>query len=105
MKKLLLPLLMLAGIVNACTSEMPREESMRPNASEFAPLDDFAFNYSQSVDTSTWKYMENLDRRFAACDNTEAEVKNKTTEALVKSVLDYPLNYLVLFYNNPEDAV
>lgn len=26
MKKLLLPLLMLAGIVNACTSEMPREE-------------------------------------------------------------------------------
>lgn len=105
MKKLLLPLLMLAGIVNACTSEMPREESMRPNAAEFAPLDDFAFNYSQSVDTSTWKYMENLDRRFAACDNTEAEVKNKTTEALVKSVLDYPLNYLVLFYNNPEDAV
>ena len=25
MKKLLLPLLMLAGIVNACTSEVPRE--------------------------------------------------------------------------------
>lgn len=49
MKKLLLPLLMLAGIVNACTLEMPREESMRPNVAEFAPLDEFAINYSQSV--------------------------------------------------------
>ena len=31
MKKLILPLLMLAGIVNACTSEMPREDEYYGN--------------------------------------------------------------------------
>ena len=91
--------------MNACTSEMPSAESNRSDLSDFARLDEFAFDYSSAIDTSAWKYMQNLDYRFAACDYSESEIKHKTTEALVKSVLDYPLNYLVLFYDNPENVV
>lgn len=46
-----------------------------------------------------------IEERFKACDVPEAQLKMMTTAALVRSILHYPLNYLVFAYNDPREAI
>ena len=46
LKRILSTLLVIASIMNACTSEMPSTESNRSDLSDFSRLDEFAFDYS-----------------------------------------------------------
>lgn len=57
------------------------------------------------TDFKAWTKIVGLEDRFRHCDVMESTAKSMTTEALVESVIHYPLNNIILFYNCPETAV
>lgn len=57
------------------------------------------------TDQKAWVAMGHIEDRFKACDISESILETMTTESLVESVLYYPLNFLVLAYNDPVYAV
>lgn len=66
---------------------------------------DSPINYQNDIDFSTWVKISDLEGRFSACDISRDKAKSMTTDAIVRSILHYPLNYLIFAYNNPYDAV
>ncbi|MBQ3246167.1 MAG: hypothetical protein IJB06_05570 [Bacteroidales bacterium] len=56
-------------------------------------------------DKDIWTRIETLEDRFAACSVSQERLDSMTTEALGKSILNYPLNYLVFVYNDPMYAI
>lgn len=66
---------------------------------------DVPVNYFDDGDFSYFTKVERLEDRFSFCDISEEMAKTMTTDAIVRSVLHYPLNYLIFAYNNPIDAV
>ncbi|MBO7623278.1 MAG: hypothetical protein J6S64_04505 [Bacteroidales bacterium] len=61
--------------------------------------------YLADTDFDSWTSIASIEDRFEACNIPESEARSMTDEALMKSVINYPLNYLIFAYNNPEDAV
>lgn len=66
---------------------------------------DVPVNYFDDGDFSYFTKVERLEDRFSFCDISEEMAKTMTTDAIVRSVLHYPLNYLIFAYNNPINAV
>lgn len=66
---------------------------------------DIPVNYFDNGDFSYFTKVERLEDRFSFCDISEEMAKTMTTDAIVRSVLHYPLNYLIFAYNNPINAV
>ena len=58
-----------------------------------------------AVDLKAWTNIGPLEDRFAACEVPASRLRNMTTEALVKSMMSYPLNFMVCAYDNPKDAI
>ena len=58
-----------------------------------------------ATNMKAWTDIESLEDRFEACKVSETRLSNMTTEALVKSMMNYPLNYLVFVYNDPKMAI
>lgn len=58
-----------------------------------------------ATNMKAWTDIESLEDRFEACRVSETRLSNMTTEALVKSMMNYPLNYLVFVYNDPKIAI
>ena len=90
--------------MSACSSDLDYGENMMNNSPEYTDSGDI-YAYVQTRDTTELNQPDALKERLAKCDLSESEVKLKTTENLVKSILNYPVNYLILFYDNPENAV
>lgn len=55
-------------------------------------------------ETNFWSQTVSLEDRFKAFEVPASRLSTMTTEALAKSILNYPLNYLVFAYD-PKDAV
>ena len=70
----------------------------------FFSADDEPLTFLPSVDSSAWTALRSLDERFDACSVPGDLLRRMTTDALVGSAVNYPLNYLILF-NDPESAV
>lgn len=58
-----------------------------------------------AVDLKAWTNIGPLEDRFAACEVPASRLRNMTTEALVKSMMNYPLNFMVCAYDDPKDAI
>ena len=58
-----------------------------------------------AVDLKAWTNIGPLEDRFAACEVPSSRLRNMTTEALVKSMMSYPLNFMVCAYDDPKDAI
>ena len=61
--------------------------------------------FSAEKDFESWVKIIGLKNRLSACDVPISRCDSLTTEALVKSIIHYPLNYIVTAYNNPQDAI
>ena len=104
MRNLILSLIPIICLLSACSSDLDYGENMMNNSPEYTDSGDI-YAYVQTRDTTKLNQPDALKERLAKCDLSEPEVKLKTTENLVKSILNYPVNYLILFYDNPENAV
>lgn len=56
-------------------------------------------------ETNFWSQTVSLEERFKAFEVPASRLSTMTTEALVKSMMNYPLNYLVLIKSDPKDAL
>lgn len=66
---------------------------------ETSIFSDNPVSYLANTDFSLWTKVESLEERFSVCDISEDMVKAMTTDAIVRSVLHYPLNYIIFAYN------
>jgi hypothetical protein len=64
------------------------------------PIDFFS-----EMDFKEWTEIASIDDRFKACNVPRSYLTGMTTEAIAKSLIHYPLNYLILFYDDPREAV
>ena len=71
----------------------------------FFSADDEPLTFLPSVDSSAWTALRSLDERFDACSVPDDLLRRMTTDALVSSAVNYPLNYLIYVYNDPMSAV
>jgi hypothetical protein len=106
MKKIcmiLLSALMLAG----CAKDMSEDiRCIDDHWGEIARGDaDEPILFLPETDYDNWVHMSDLDTRFLACRVPDDILKGKTTRALGLSILHYPLNYLLLYYNYYDLAV
>ena len=111
MKKVTL-FIVLLGLVIACQERLPLQEGKdAPLATksisdgmEMQQIDEQVL-FLTDTDFDAWTSIRSLEDRFAACNVPYSVSSMMTTKALVKSVLHYPLNYLIFAYNDPYDAV
>lgn len=61
--------------------------------------------YLAEVNYGKWTEIRHVEDRIKACNPTLEEVERMSTEALVKSIVHYPLNYLIFAYNEPKVAI
>jgi hypothetical protein len=66
---------------------------------------DKPFVFLSETDFDKWSHIDDIDNRFNECNIPESQLKIMTTEALLKSILHYPLNYLIFATTNPFKAI
>ena len=65
--------------------------------------DEQPYAYPVVPGTSAWKRLKNMSEMMKACQIPEEKAANMTTDALLASVLDYPLLASCFTYDHPED--
>lgn len=63
------------------------------------------YSFLAEKDFKAWTDIVTLEDRLAACEIPEITLKTMTTDALVRTVLKYPLNFIYSAYNDPLVAV
>ena len=64
-----------------------------------------SYTFLVENDFKAWTDIVTLEDRLAACEIPESTLKVMTTDALVRTVLKYPLNFIYSAYNDPFVAV
>ena len=111
MKKLITLLSAISIVLISCQQNLspeipaPADEVMTKSLSAGRVEISDPFIFSAAKDMKSFTDIGPLEDRFAACEVPVSRLDAMTTEALVKSMLNYPLNYLVFFYNDPQDAI
>ena len=94
------------GALMSCQSKENLNVSSIPSGPGNAVLQegvsDTPLTYLADVDYDTWASLATLDERIEACNPTQEELDRMSDKALVESIAHYPLNDLVVVYNNPE---
>ncbi len=71
----------------------------------FYTADDEPLTFLSSRDFKAWTDIIGLQARLDACLVPENVLDKMTTEALVASAMNYPLNYIIFAYDDPQTAV
>lgn len=86
----------------------PKEENILLTKSEglqkVYPIDQ-PYSYEGVDSKEFWSRFTSLNERFTAFKIDPALLKDMSTKALVKTMLRYPMNFIVFAYNNPADAI
>ena len=98
--------LLLAG----CQDELlvrnaERMDGLTTKAGETVTRIDEPYIFLAQKNFKAFTDIETLDDRFAACEVPEDTLKAMTTDALVRTALNYPLNFIYSAYNDPYYAV
>ena len=114
MKRLITTLSIMSSLLISC------QQSLTPDYPESTALADEVITKSLStgkvspddpivflpaIDVQAWTDILLLEDRFAASEVPAARLAKMTTEALVKSMMNYPLNYLIFVFNEPKSAI
>lgn len=62
-------------------------------------------SYWEPFESINWAELNSLKDRFQYFNLSNSKVHEMTTEALLQLVVKYPLNYLILAYDDPFDAI
>ena len=74
------------------------EIGTKSGADEYTVQTDEAYVFLAEKDFTAWTDIIGLENRFKACEVPENILRSMTTNALVQSVLKYPLNYIACAY-------
>ena len=96
--------ILVMGCQDQLANHDPFGESFRGtkaiDACQIGQIDE-PFVFLAEKDFKAWTDIVSLEDRFAACEVPETILHMMTTDALVKSALNYPLNFIYSAYNNP----
>ena len=81
------------------------EIGTKSGVDEYTVQTDEPYVFLAEKDFTAWTDIIGLENRFKACEVPETVLSSMTTEALVRTVINYPLNYIIFAYDNPLDAV
>lgn len=85
----------------AIETEIADELTTKATASQI----DSSITFLNDEDFLKLSEIETLEERFQFCDVSKGIAQKLTTKALVESIVEYPLNYLIFAYDNPLSAV
>lgn len=113
MKHLHFIIILLGGIVMAgCQDQLAlRDDAQLTGLATKAGADEYTVRTSERYvfpaekDFKAWGHLATLEDRFAACEVPENLLRAMTTDALVRTALNYPLNFIYSAYNDPFVAV
>lgn len=95
----LIPILFSTLLMVGCSAALTENQPEASILSKTPGEDDTPILFLNETDPDYWQKIEGLDSRFRAC-NIPADVLNtKTTSALGRSILHYPLNHIIFAYN------
>ncbi len=86
-------------------AEIPVDEVLTRALSTGKVSPDDPIVFLPATNMKAWTSIGPLEERFAASEVPASRLTSMTTEALVKSMMNYPLNYLVFAYNDPKMAI
>ena len=86
-------------------AEIPVDEVLTRALSTGKVGPDDPIVFLPATNMKAWTDIGPLEERFAASEVPASRLSSMTTEALVKSMMNYPLNYLVFAYNDPKMAI
>ena len=66
---------------------------------------DAPVKYLAEKNYEEWTRIRHVEDRMKVCNPTQEEVESMSTEALVRSIVHYPLNYLIFAYDDPMTAI
>ena len=66
---------------------------------------DEPYTFISENNSKIWADVIGIEDRFQVCEVPEEDLKRMTTEALVKTMLKYPLNVIYSAYDAPLDAI
>lgn len=66
---------------------------------------DKPYTFLSEKSAKIWTDVISLEDKFHACEIPEEILKRMTTDALVRTILKYPLNVIYSAYDNPLDAI
>lgn len=83
-------------------SVQTKSDTMTESRTHFV---DAPVKYLAEKNYEEWTRIRHVEDRIKACNPTQEEVERMSTEALVKSIVHYPLNYLIFAYDDPMTAI
>lgn len=105
-------LLMLAVLVSGCQTglSLQREDDINTDdailtKASLVDTTEVQNKFRYEIDHREWGNIIGLENRFRACEIPTSVLDSMTTEAMVKTVIEYPLNYILLAYENPQEAI
>lgn len=72
--------------------------------SDSSPINE-PYTFLSEKDPEIWSKTTSIEERFSVCEVPEDILNRMTTDALVRTLLKYPLNVIYSAYDNPLDAV
>ena len=113
MKHLHFIIILLGGIVMAgCQDQLAlrddaqlTELATKAGADEYTAQTSERYVFPAEKDFKAWGALATLEDRFAACEVPENLLRAMSTDALVRTALNYPLNFIYSAYNNPYSSV
>ena len=81
------------------------EIATKAGADEYSVQTNERYVFPSEKDYKAWTDIVSLEERLASCEVPASTLRAMTTDALVRTVLNYPLNFIYSAYDNPLDAV
>lgn len=113
MKHFYFIIILLAGVfMVGCQDQLALKDDAKPTelvtkagADEYTAQTSERYVFPAEKDFKAWGDLPTLEDRFAACEVPENLLRAMTTDALVRTALNYPLNFIYSAYNDPFVAV
>lgn len=114
MKRILFVVAAISSVLMSCQQSLVPEKLATSTATDEIQTksittdkftDERPIVFLPASDMKSWTDIGPLEKRFAACEVPASRLDRMTTEALLKSMINYPLNYLVFVYNSPKAAI
>ena len=111
MKRFHFSIFLLAGVfMVGCQDQFAIQESVLPDGlgtkgEEITVQTNERYVFPAEKDYKAWVDIVTLEDRLSACEVPENLLHSMTTDALVRTVLNYPLNFIYSAYNDPTVAV
>lgn len=111
MKHLHFIIILLGGLVMAgCQDQLAvrdavQQDELGTKAGVFTVQTNNRYVFPAEKNFEAWGNIIGLENRFAACEVPENLLRAMTTDALVRTALNYPLNFIYSAYNDPFVAV